>query len=189
MDTLTLARDFASLLLDSAAKGTALLLLAAVAVWLCRRSSAALRHLIWCMAMGGLLLLPIASLALPAWQIPILHSKSTAAPAPVAESIRLPASSPVVETATLPPVEPAPQFATEQPEMPSEQRLTEPVVITSTVIEPAPIPAPVDREAAAALTTSEWMALLVTGGWLLGVTLFGVLLLVGLLRTVKLRRT
>ncbi len=80
MDMLTLARSFASLLLDTAAKGTVLLLLACLAAWLCRRSSAALRHSIWCLTMGGLLLLPMASWALPAWQIPIL---------PVAEVVRL----------------------------------------------------------------------------------------------------
>jgi hypothetical protein len=39
------------------------------------------------------------------------------------------------------------------------------------------------------LTTIEWTSLLVSAGWLLGVSLFGVLLLVGLWRTVKLRRT
>ena len=88
MDTLTLARDFASLLLDSAAKGTALLLLASLAAWLCRRSSAALRHSIWCLTMGGLLVLPVASWALPAWQIPILPPEPVAAPAPVAEVVR-----------------------------------------------------------------------------------------------------
>ena len=47
MDALTFARLFASLLLDTAAKGTVLLLLACLVVWLCRRSSAALRHSIW----------------------------------------------------------------------------------------------------------------------------------------------
>jgi hypothetical protein len=101
MDMLTLARSFASLLLDSAAKGTALLLLAALATWLCRRSSAALRHSIWCLAMGGLLVLPVASWALPAWQIPILPPESLLPP--VSEVAGLPMSIPEsVSLRTLP---------------------------------------------------------------------------------------
>ncbi len=100
MDTLTLARSFASLLLDTAAKGTVLLLLACLAAWLCRRNSAALRHSIWCMTMGGLLVLPVASWALPAWQIPILPPEPLLAP--VAEVVRLPApvAEPVAQGAT-----------------------------------------------------------------------------------------
>ncbi len=190
MDTLTLARSFASLLLDSAAKGTALLLLACLAAWLCRRSSAALRHSIWCLTMGGLLLLPVAAWALPAWQIPILPPEPVAAPTPVAEVVRLstPVAEPIPPSVTPPRKEPAPQLTAENALMPSVQKTIGPLVLTPPVIEPTPAPAIIEPPAPP-LTTIEWTALLVSALWSLGVSLFGVLLLVGLWRTVKLRRT
>ncbi|MFO0978780.1 MAG: M56 family metallopeptidase [Planctomycetaceae bacterium] len=56
-------------LVDSAIKGTIVLLLAgAVCLWL-RRESAATRHFVLSTAMGLLLAMPILSLALPAWRI------------------------------------------------------------------------------------------------------------------------
>ena len=200
MDMLTLARSFASLLLDTAAKGTVLLLLACLAAWLCRRSSAALRHSIWCLTMGGLLLLPVASWALPAWQIPIL---------PVAEVVRLSPTPPVAEVVRLP---------TPPPEGATGEGFDSPVLRHSTtgatvlgrgrvkdtggperppvapgvplVAERASTPVPAIVEPTApALTALEWTSLLVSAGWLWGVALFGCLLLVGLRRTVQLRRT
>lgn len=203
MDALTLARSFASLLLDTAAKGTVLLLLACLAAWLCRRSSAALRHSIWCMTMGGLLVLPVASWALPAWQIPILPPEPL--PAPVAEVVRLP-TPPVAEVVRLPasPQILAPsgrsnslvlspptmgETASFHPDTAVPER--PPVAPSvSPVIEPVPATVPAIVEPVAPpWTTIEWTSLLVSAGWLLGVSLFGVLLLVGLWRTVKLRRT
>ena len=200
MDTLTLARSFASLLLDTAAKGTALLLLAALAAWLCRRSSAALRHSIWCMTMGGLLILPVASWALPAWQIPILPPEPLLTPVSVAEVVRLPATipkgatgegfdSPVPRHSTAAPTAFGQNMLQDTggakrppvaPEAPSNPPVIEPVS--------APVPAIVEP-VSEPWTTIEWTSLLVSAGWLVGVSLFGVLLLVGLWRTVKLRRT
>ncbi|MBA3442559.1 MAG: hypothetical protein H0T92_22105, partial [Pyrinomonadaceae bacterium] len=51
------------------------LVLAAVAVLnlvLRSRATAATRHLLWCMALGGLLALPLLSSALNVWQVPVL---------------------------------------------------------------------------------------------------------------------
>jgi len=58
-----------SVLVDVGLKGVAVLALACLAARLLRRSSAAARHLVWFLAMAGLLVLPVLSLALPAWQI------------------------------------------------------------------------------------------------------------------------
>lgn len=54
---------------DLALKSTVLLLLACLAVRLLHKASAAWRHLIWSAALGGLLLLPLLSLALPGWRV------------------------------------------------------------------------------------------------------------------------
>ncbi len=57
------------MLLSGLLKGTLLLLAAAVACSFLRRSSAATRHLIWTMALSGVLLLPLLSASLPTWNI------------------------------------------------------------------------------------------------------------------------
>lgn len=55
--------------LDAAIKSTAVVLLAMVAAGLLGRASAAWRHLVWCLCVASLLLLPILSLALPGWRV------------------------------------------------------------------------------------------------------------------------
>ncbi len=56
-------------LLDSALKGAALLILAAMSVLLLRKASAATRHLVWLFAVGALLVLPALSALLPGWAV------------------------------------------------------------------------------------------------------------------------
>lgn len=56
-------------LADAFVKATALLLLAAGVSVLLKRSTAALRHLVWALACGGVLALPLASALLPNWGI------------------------------------------------------------------------------------------------------------------------
>src|SRR5437763_8461247 len=57
------------LLVDSAVKGTVLLVLAAVAAVILRRDSAATRHLVWLLAMAALLVVPALSAMLPRWRV------------------------------------------------------------------------------------------------------------------------
>ena len=54
------------------AKTTVILLAAAVASLVLRRASAALRHLVWTLALSSALVLPIASFALPKWQLSLV---------------------------------------------------------------------------------------------------------------------
>ena len=58
-----------AILVDGFIKATVLLLCAAAVSWLLRRSGAALRHLVWALACGGVLALPIASAVLPNWRL------------------------------------------------------------------------------------------------------------------------
>src|SRR5271163_3321608 len=57
------------LLMDSAVKGTALLVVAAVAVMILRRDSAATRHLVWLLAIVAMLVVPVLSALLPQWRV------------------------------------------------------------------------------------------------------------------------
>src|SRR5437667_7519107 len=56
-------------LVDSAVKGTALLMLAAVAAMILRRDSAATRHLVWLLAIVAMLVVPVLSAMLPQWRV------------------------------------------------------------------------------------------------------------------------
>jgi beta-lactamase regulating signal transducer with metallopeptidase domain len=74
--------DALAVLLDSGAKGLALLALAAGGAFALRRASAASRHLVWILAMAGLLLLPALSVVVPKWQLPLLPSTLGIRPTP-----------------------------------------------------------------------------------------------------------
>jgi beta-lactamase regulating signal transducer with metallopeptidase domain len=57
------------LLLESGVKGTALLVLAAIAATILRRDSSAIRHLVWLLAMVAMLVVPVLSAMLPQWRV------------------------------------------------------------------------------------------------------------------------
>src|SRR5258708_2110469 len=57
------------LLVESAIKGTALLVLAAIAAMILRRDSAATRHLVWLLAIVAILVVPVLSAMLPQWRV------------------------------------------------------------------------------------------------------------------------
>jgi len=62
---------FASFLLAVTLRGTLLMGVAAGALFIARRSSAAVRHRLWALTAIGLLILPLAMLTLPGWRIPL----------------------------------------------------------------------------------------------------------------------
>ncbi len=64
-------------------KATLMLAAAGAAAFTLRRRSAALRHMIWTLALAGVLLLPVLSIALPRWQLSLVKiEKAAFAPAP-----------------------------------------------------------------------------------------------------------
>src|SRR6266536_1869721 len=83
-----------AILMDAFVKSTVVLLLAAAVTLLLRRSPAALRHLVWALACGGVLALPLASALLPNWRfagwprldVPIALDVAQVAGAPLAAS-------------------------------------------------------------------------------------------------------
>ena len=83
-----------ALLADATIKGSIVLLLAGVLTLVRRRASAAERHLVWSVALGSVLAIPVLTLALPAWRVAVLPPASEAAPvapttssAPVADAV------------------------------------------------------------------------------------------------------
>ncbi len=72
MNALHLGESLSLFLVDVAAKATLLLVVALLATWILRRSSAAVRHRVWGLTMGSLVLLPALSWMLPTWRLPIL---------------------------------------------------------------------------------------------------------------------
>jgi beta-lactamase regulating signal transducer with metallopeptidase domain len=60
------------LVADLALKSAVVLLLAGLAALAARRASAAWRHLVWTLGILGLLTLPVVSLSLPGWRMPLL---------------------------------------------------------------------------------------------------------------------
>lgn len=141
-------------MLDSAAKGTALLVLIALLVLCMRKTSAATRHLAWLMGIFGLILLPLLSAALPRWSV-----------LPAWASVPIPANDRIEGTSvqSTPLVEPQPQLAsrdshrnTQFPAAPFE--IEKPIATASTDLPPVPSVTP-------RANTGQWLAIV----WAVGV--------------------
>jgi HEAT repeat protein/beta-lactamase regulating signal transducer with metallopeptidase domain len=78
---------------DAIAKATLLFAAAGLASFVLRRRSAAARHMIWTLALLSVLVLPVLSVALPRWQLPIVTLEREAPQLP-ATSVQLPADRP-----------------------------------------------------------------------------------------------
>ena len=86
-------------LADAVVKASLVLLAAALTSFILRRASAALRHLVWTLALCSALLLPLVSLALPKWQLGLV-------------TVRPPAAAVESTVAADAPEHPAPSLAT-----------------------------------------------------------------------------
>ena len=124
--------------LDAAVKGLAILMFAAFASLLMRRASAAARHLVWHMAIIGLLVLPMVSAASPGWHV--LPDWFNANPRPV-ESAPAPTVAPADALAVDAPL-PVPDAPLEYSAPPtSEPIATPPPSVAPITAGPAVIPA------------------------------------------------
>ena len=137
---------------DAIIKATLLFLGAGLASFLLRRRSAALRHMIWTLALASVLLLPVLSIALPRWQWTLVTVES-------ASTSQLPASS---SSVAAPDIE-APT-ATRQPPTANRQ--------PPTIEHPAIQPPFANRQSPSrsGRTPLSWSAVLI-GVWMIGALL------------------
>jgi beta-lactamase regulating signal transducer with metallopeptidase domain len=123
-------------LLDTGVKGLFLMAAAGLAAVALRRKAAAARHLVWMLALGGLLLLPVVSLLVPKWTLPLLPALE--APAPLVAPV-VPSPIPVAN-ATTPEIAPIPAKDVALP-VPKSTPASAPLPVippSSTVAIPAP---------------------------------------------------
>jgi len=74
----------ASILGAAFAKGAAILLLGTAVSMLARGASAAARHMVWTLTLGGALVVPVVSAVVPRWKLPVAFWPSSEAIMPVA---------------------------------------------------------------------------------------------------------
>lgn len=161
-----------AILTDAFFKSTVILVFAGIVTVCMRRSSASLRHLVWTLACGGILVLPFASALLPNWRVAGWPSLNV----PVAFDLnQAPAREPVTVLGTAQEAAQAKQAATPAP-------------------TPAPTPtAVIERSSTTAAgpvrwqITLNWTALIIPV-WLGGVAIVLMLLAVGLARIAWLNR-
>ena len=149
-----------AILADAFVKATVLLLLAAVGTLFLRRSAASLRHLVWTLACGGVLALPLASALLPNWRV-----------------------------AGWPRLDVPVAFNAEQLPLQAPERKPAPAArVVPTVQTRSPVPtATVDAGPVRWSLTPDWTAL-VFPVWLSGVVVVFILLAVGMARILWLDR-
>ncbi|HLK61536.1 MAG TPA: M56 family metallopeptidase [Chthonomonadaceae bacterium] len=122
-----------STFLDVATKSLVLILVAGAATGLLRKSSAALRHLIWKLLILSLLALPLLSLALPVWRVSLPQSPRTLAPSPAFS--QPPPSH--ISSQPSPTPGPTPSAASPAPSSPTTEP---PPVLQTTTVAPPPSP-------------------------------------------------
>ena len=169
-----------AILADAFVKSTVILLIAAGVTLGLRRAPASLRHLVWTLACGGVLMLPIASAVLPDLRIAGWPRVNV----PVAFDLnRMPVASTVTDNRPMP----APAAAAVVDESNSR--------VMAAVPSPAPAPAAVIEHSSTTAAgpvrwqiTLNWTALIVPV-WLGGVAIVLMLLAIGLARIAWLERS
>ena len=100
--------------IDGLLKATLVLGLAGLVSLLLARASAAVRHLVWTLALASALILPVLSVALPRWQLPLVTLASPAPAPPVVDDA--PGTAPALRRRTPDPAAaPEPALQTSAP--------------------------------------------------------------------------
>lgn len=161
------------LLIDAALKGTVLLALAAALNLMLRRACASLRHLVWSLAFGTVLLLPVLTPLLPHWSVPLV---------PRIESARVAAAvAPAVAVSDLPEIAPAASSESRSQAAAESVIRGQPAAEAASdgAVEPAPGSAVLSAPPRRALPLTAWVALV----WLAGAVIVFVGILAGVART------
>jgi beta-lactamase regulating signal transducer with metallopeptidase domain len=133
-------------IVDVGLKGAVVLTFAALMAHGLRRSSAAVRHLVWSTALAGLLALPVLSAVVPEWRVPAFASVTL----PITDLGSEPVAEPMLPVADAVPLPETTASATTIPE---------PTVALSWARpEPPPRVAQVERRAAAVPSTTPTVA-------------------------------
>ena len=90
-----------STLTEAAVRTTALLGIAAIIALAMRHRAAVMRHLVWALALGGALVLPLVGAALPRVMVPVPQAIADALPAPAADANLAPPARDTGSTAPL----------------------------------------------------------------------------------------
>lgn len=138
-------------LLDAAVKSVALLVATGIIVTALRKKSAAARQVVWLLAMAALLALPLASAALPSWQVLPGWAKLAVPPSPEPMPDRQPARPAVSTPAPIAPE--LPKFVQgEAPAVDMQESPAPPIAAPVQSASPAP--------AAAETRPFQWASLL-----------------------------
>ncbi len=73
-------------LIDCALKGSVVIAIAAAAVWMLRRHTAATRHTVWSAAIAAQLVIPVLATLLPTWRVPVLDEPAWVTPPATTET-------------------------------------------------------------------------------------------------------
>ncbi len=125
----------ASMLAECALKSVVILMMAGIATLLLYRTSAAWRHLIWFVAMASLWVLPVLTVLLPNWSVPLLQVEKVQPSH--SEPAEDPAQLPRNDTNVLPPNPDHPEVSETSPSVGIEgsRQIAEPVI--SSVASPS----------------------------------------------------
>jgi N-acetylmuramoyl-L-alanine amidase/beta-lactamase regulating signal transducer with metallopeptidase domain len=155
-------------------KTTLLLLTAGAACYALRRASAATRHLVWSVALGGVLLVPILSLSLPQWKVAWSHVSASATIEPMA-----------APQAPLLPLAPTDASAVSQVTPPSALVSDESESLPAVALVSQAVPVPTSGHQLSAFTYALGIGLFV---WLIGLLAVLGQLFVGLSRLARIDR-
>ncbi|HKA24994.1 MAG TPA: HEAT repeat domain-containing protein [Candidatus Eisenbacteria bacterium] len=149
-------------LVAQALKVTLLLLAAGIAALAVRRASSATRHAVWSAALAATLVLPVLTLALPEWTLPVLPAKAPKAAPVVAAEPAGPAAPVALPTVAPPARSHVHRHAASRPAL---TPVTPPVAVPS--VTPVPVVASVSAPHPAARPFTSW-PLVLLGIWIAG---------------------
>ncbi len=151
------AQGWLNVLIDVSIKGAVILILAGAIVFALRRASAAMRHMIWNLALAALLALPFLSFMLPALPVPVLTGLIPVTRIDTAET-----------EVSAPQIDPS---ATKQNRIaPRAEAERIPATVASTPAEPLTETATVSAVTAPLDSSSRWIM------WALGIWIAGALI-------------